>query len=189
MCVQLPMTMTSEEGVDETGGVPFQSGTESPLFRLRASLERGKKIKSVSFQFSLTPFHPIFSLSYCRLILSFTLVCSNSNVLHLFHFFWSLYIFTTYIFRSLLSSGHILFTSCFAHLSSSSLHVHSRPLDVVYSRYTTDKLLLFLRNPWAATGERGGAQLGAELRSHTTAGIRHRLEELLEGEKKVNHKS
>ena len=60
---------------------------------------------------------------------------------------------------------------------------------MVYSRYTTGRLLSFLRQPWA--GERGGAyqQLGAELRSHTTAGIRHRLEELLEGEKKVNYKT
>ena len=85
---------------------------------------------------------------------------------------------TNFFMRKFLQNTYI-------HLNSPpSLHVHSRPLDVVYSRFTTDKLFRFLRNPWA--GERGGAQLGAELRSHTTAGIRHRLEELLEGEKKVN---
>ncbi|CAI8042344.1 Vacuolar protein sorting-associated protein 13D [Geodia barretti] len=115
---ELPMTCGEEEeeeeggggGMDEADGVPLQSGMESPLFRLRASLERGER--------------------------------------------------------------------------SSHLHVHSRPLDVVYSRFTTDKLFRFLQNPWV--GERGGAHLGAELRSHTTAGIRHRLEELLEGEKKAS---
>ena len=131
--LQLPMS--SGEGEDEMDGSPVQSGMETSLFRLRASLERGKKIKSVKS--------------------------------HL------------YIFRD----SPRLFPS---HIS---LHVHSRPLDVVYSRYTTDRLLSFLRQPWA--GERGGAyqQFGAELRSHTTAGIRHRLEELLEGEKKVNCKT
>lgn len=43
--LQLPMS--SGEGEDEMDGSPVQSGVETSLFRLRASLERGKKIKSV----------------------------------------------------------------------------------------------------------------------------------------------
>ena len=154
VCIQLPMTCGEEEeeeggggGMDEADGVPLQSGMESPLFRLRASLERGEKIKSVKS-----------------------------------HFFFSTYFLSVFSPHFLL---FIILPQCLIiHLNSlPSLHVHSRPLDVVYSRFTTDKLFRFLQNPWV--GERGGAHLGAELRSHTTAGIRHRLEELLEGEKKV----
>ena len=53
VCVQLPMTCGEEgsSGMDEIDGVPLQSGTESPLFRLRASLERGEKIKSAKSHF------------------------------------------------------------------------------------------------------------------------------------------
>ena len=73
---------------------------------------------------------------------------------------------------------HLLF-------SPLSAHIRSKPLDVVYNRCIIAQLHQFFKKPWS--GEGGGAyqQLGAELRSHTTAGIRHHLEELLEGENKV----
>ena len=65
------------------------------------------------------------------------------------------------------------------------VNVQSKPLDIVYNPSTISRLKQFLATPHGGRGTVD--KLSQQIQHHTTAGLRNKLEDILEGDYRVSY--